>query len=193
MPRNTTKLPESASADLKAQLAYAEKMERDGGEIELMVADAFVRGIRDIGYKSTGAALNELIDNAIQAETRTAHVLAVFEKQETGKRGKPMHLPLYLAVIDDGRGIPPKMLRHAIRWGGTHREGDRNGFGRFGYGLPSSCVSQGRRLSVYSSLGDGEWYAAGLDIDLVADGTYNRDGHIIIPNETRKPLHRLGP
>jgi hypothetical protein len=184
----TTTLPNDASEDLKAQVGYSDQKEQEGGELDLMVADAFVRGIRDIGYKSTGTALNELIDNAIQAEARSVHVLAVFAKQDTGKRGKPKHSPLYLAVIDDGHGMPPKMLRHAIRWGGTHRENDRTGFGRFGYGLPSASVSQGRRFTVLSSMADADWHGAGLDIDLVGDGTYNREGRIVIPKETRKGL-----
>ena len=128
------------------------------------------------------------MDNSIQAGAGNVHVLAVCAEVDTGKRGRKPHVPKYLAVIDDGHGMPPKMLRHAIRWGGTHRENDRTGFGRFGYGLPSASVSQGRRFTVYSSLGDGEWFAAGLDIDLVTDKTYNREGRIVIPSETRKAL-----
>lgn len=34
---------------------------------DLIVGDAFVRGMRDIGYKSTSYALAELIDNSVQA------------------------------------------------------------------------------------------------------------------------------
>ena len=53
-------------------------------------------------------------------------------------------------MIDDGAGMIPEMIRVGMLWGGTDRENSRTGIGRFGYGLPSSCVSQGRRFEVYS-------------------------------------------
>ncbi|MGH6971138.1 MAG: hypothetical protein ACREEQ_05960, partial [Caulobacteraceae bacterium] len=51
---------------LAQQRAYTE---RSGARSKfgLMVPEAFVRGIRDIGYRSNGDAIAELIDNAMQA------------------------------------------------------------------------------------------------------------------------------
>ena len=43
------------------------RLESDDFGWDLMVGDAFVRGMRDIGYKSTAFALAELVDNSIQA------------------------------------------------------------------------------------------------------------------------------
>src|SRR5262245_33614326 len=62
--------PASAANELEKQRAYARRLADMGFDYSLVVAEAFVRGIRDIGYKHTGTALDELIDNAIQAAGR---------------------------------------------------------------------------------------------------------------------------
>lgn len=165
------------SRDLEAQRQYARRMAAKGFGFDLMVADAFVRGMRDIGYRSTATALDELIDNAIQAEAQKIGVCFGY----TNSDAKPSQI----AVVDDGHGMDPDMIRLAIIWGGTHRENDRQGFGRYGYGLPSASLSQGRRFSVYSRTADGEWHAVTLDVDELAGGAYNQDGRIVAPAPTR--------
>ncbi len=162
------------SSDLQEQREYAAMFEKKGSDFSLMVADAFVRGIRDIGYKSTATALYELIDNAIQGEANNVHVVFGF--------GRDMNKPASIAIIDDGHGIPKSMLRLAVMWGGTHREKDRSGFGRYGYGLPSSSVSQGKRFTVYSQVEGEGLYSITLDLGDIADGKYTNDqGRIEVP------------
>jgi hypothetical protein len=170
------------SIDLKKQREYSEKMTRSGFDFSLVVGDAFVRGIRDIGYKHSGTALDELIDNAIQAEAEKIHVVFGFEG---GSEKKPDRL----AVIDDGHGMDDVMIRLAVLWGGTHREDDRGGFGRYGYGLPSACVSQGMRFTVYSKTADGTWHSVTVDLQKIKDGEYtNEHGRIVIPPPSRATL-----
>ncbi|CAG0970699.1 hypothetical protein ANRL3_01481 [Anaerolineae bacterium] len=160
--------------DLEAQRKYTEQMRGKGFDFSLMVADAFVRGIRDIGYKSTATALDELIDNAVQAGAANIHVAFGFE----GKSTKPIRL----AIIDDGHGMDADMTRMSIIWGGTHRHNDRSGFGRYGYGLPSASISQGRRFEVYSAVEGAPLIKGWLDLDEIANGHYtNSDHRIIVP------------
>ena len=164
--------PRTISPDLIAQRNYWHSAHERGLNFNLVVAEAFLRGIRDIGYKHTGTALFELVDNAIQAEATQVHVLTKFD-------GAP--LP-ELAVIDDGHGMDPEMIRLSVMWGGTHREGDRSGFGRYGYGLPSASVSQGRRFTVYSKVADGVWHSVTIDVDDIGDGKYtNERGDVEVP------------
>jgi hypothetical protein len=170
------------SADLKEQREYANRMSKGGFDFSLVVGDAFVRGIRDIGYKHTGTALDELIDNAIQAEAEKVHVVFGFEGDSEKK-------PDRLAVIDDGHGMDDLMIRLAVLWGGTHRENDRTGFGRYGYGLPSASVSQGRKFTVYSKPADGKWHSVTIDLDDIKDGKYtNKEGRIVVPAATSATL-----
>lgn len=161
------------SPNLEQQRAYVRRKEADNFDFSLVVADAFVRGIRDIGYKNTATALDELVDNALQAEAENIHVVFGFDKQSDAK-------PTQIAVIDDGHGMDPEMIRLAILWGGTHRENDRTGFGRYGYGLPSASVSQGKRFEVYSFPEGGQPHVVALDVDDISSGKYTDSQNRIV-------------
>src|SRR5206468_4610615 len=130
-----------SGSGLEAQRKYLKALKAEHFRFNLIVADAFINGIRDIGYKSTATALDELIDNSIQAEAANIFLVLGF--------GDSQSKPNSIAVIDDGHGMDPDMIRVAMLWGGSHRINNRDGFGRYGYGLPSACVSQGRRFTVY--------------------------------------------
>src|SRR5436309_12676751 len=70
-----------------------------------------------------------------------------------------------IAVIDNGSGMLPKMIRYALTWGGGTHFDDHNFIGRFGFGLPNSSINQGRRVEVYSRTnGDEPWLRGVLDI-----------------------------
>lgn len=171
----------SPSLGLVAQQHYVERMSESGFEFGLTVAEAFVRGIRDIGYRSTGTALDELIDNAIQAEADT--ILIAFQLDRTRRK------PVALAVIDNGCGMSPTMCRLAAIWGGTHRENDRSGFGRYGYGLPTACVSQGRRFTIYSRLRGAALHNVTLDVEEIGQGRYtDSNGRVVVPSPGRARL-----
>lgn len=159
--------------DLQRQRDYVKKQKglRKQG-FGIVFADAFLRGIRDLGYKSPATALDELIDNSIQAGATLVDI-------QFGFRGKAESKPDHIAVIDNGHGMPPEMIRYAVAWGGTHRENDRHGFGRYGYGLPSSAVSIARRYTVYSKEPGGEWHAVTIDLDELANKA--RGGEASIP------------
>lgn len=168
--------PISPTSGLHAQREFLKQLEKNGCDYSLMVADAFVRGIRDLGYKSAATALDELVDNAIQAGASRVHVAFGYE-------GASKDQPSAVAVIDDGHGMDAGMIRAAVMWGGTHREGDRHGFGRYGYGLPSASVSIGKRFTVFSWVdGVQSLHATGIDIDEISSGA-NRDsrGNVTVP------------
>ncbi len=145
------------------QRAYVEAQRAKGRGLGVVFADAFLRGMRDIGYKNPAWALAEQIDNAVQANAKTISVRFAFDK-----KNKSQAKPDQLALLDDGNGMIPEMLGYAVRWGGTDREGDRHGFGRYGYGLPSSAVSMARRYTVYSKTAEGAWHSVTVDIDELA-------------------------
>ncbi len=140
---------------LDGQHAYVRALR--GQKFDLIIAPTFLRGIRRSGYLSTATALYELIDNSIEAQAKSVQVLFGFADS--------LAKPAALAVFDDGHGMEPSMLKVALAWGGTHRENSRKGFGRFGYGLPTACMSQGRRFSVYSKTPSGRLQRVVLDLD----------------------------
>ena len=167
---------------LNAQRAYTSQLILQGQDFALVAAEAFVRGIRDIGYKSTATALDELIDNSIQAGATRVDVAFGYGRKSSSK-------PDRIAVIDDGHGMDPDMIRASVMWGGTHRENDRNGFGRYGYGLPSACVSQGTRFTVFSHPEGGMLHQVELDIEQLGSGAYHSpDGRVEVPAPAQAEL-----
>jgi hypothetical protein len=170
MTITTTNFIES---EFEAQRKHAEKVAKSPFDYTVVVAGAFVRGMRDVGYRSNGTAVNELIDNAYQAGASKVAIWAQTQKGNTINQ---------LAVIDDGHGMIPEMIRLAMLWGGTHREGSRALFGRFGFGLPSASVSMGQRFTVYSKIEGGQWYSCSFDLDGVENGNYtDENGRIVMP------------
>ena len=122
--------------------------------------------MRDSGYKSTATAIDEFVDNAIQAQATRVEVAYEVVKPEGSQ-----HELGSVAVIDNGHGMEPEMIRAAVLWGGTHRQNDRSGLGCFGFGLPSAAVSITRRFEVYSKVKGGDWYRVCVDLDETATGS----------------------
>ncbi len=167
---------------LQAQRDYA-AVRGERVKFGLMVPEAFVRGIRDLGYRSNADAMAELIDNALQAYAERIDV--VFGYAGGGSTKKPVQM----AVIDNGHGMEAAMIRMAIMWGGTHRENDRSGLGRYGYGLPCAAVSLGRRFTVLSKVEGSSLYSVTLDLDDLMSGQYNDGaGDIIVPEPSPATL-----
>lgn len=180
MPKVKTKAPRSdrgaQAAGLKAQRTFLSSAKERIGSFDLMMAESFVNGIRELGYKTNAHAIDELVDNSQQAGATNIHIAFGFTGSSDAK-------PTELAIIDDGHGMDLEMIRVAMMWGGTHREGNREGFGRFGFGLPSASMSIAREYSVYSWTGDvGEVYGAAFGVDGLRNGRYRtRDGRTTVP------------
>lgn len=164
-----------ARSAIAAQGKYAAT--RSGGrKLGLTVPEAFVRGIRHIGYRSNVEAIAELIDNSIQAYAERIDLVFGYDGSTSSKK------PSQLAIVDDGHGMAADMMRLAMMWGGTHRENDRGGLGRYGYGLPCATVSIGRRFTIMSKLEGGRLNAVTLDLDALEAGDYrDADGEIGLP------------
>jgi len=151
------------------QRRYVESQKARGTSIGIVFADAFLRGIRDLGYKNPAWALAEMIDNSIQATATDVAVFFGFNPANSS-RAKPDHL----AIADNGAGMIPEMITYSVMWGGTDREDDRAGFGRYGYGLPSSAVSLAKRYTVYSKAAGAQWHAVTVDIEELADAANDK-------------------
>ncbi|HET9181449.1 MAG TPA: ATP-binding protein [Candidatus Angelobacter sp.] len=150
------------------QVAYVKEQKKKSKGLGIVFADAFLRGMRDLGYKNPAWAVAELIDNAIQAAASVISVTILPESDDASAR------PQMIAIADNGNGMIPEMISYAVRWGGTTREGDRTGFGRYGYGLPSAAVSMAKRYTVFSKTVGNPWHAVTVDIEAL--GAAANDG-----------------
>src|ERR1700757_511784 len=93
--------------DLQAQRDYAAAQEQLKFDYDVVVGDAFVRGIRDLGYRDSARAIDELIDNAIQAGADKIVVGFGFGESSASQ-------PTSIAVVDNGHGMDPPMLRLSV-------------------------------------------------------------------------------
>lgn len=143
---------------------------------ELIHLKNFIQSTRDSGYKNVAFAIAEIIDNALEA---AATVIEVNISRDNDN-GAPK---FNLSASDNGTGMPPRVLRLALQFGGTTRYNSRKSFGRYGMGLPNSSMSQCRRLEVYSWRKPNVVNWNYLDIDEVVAGSY-----VDIPPSKRKPL-----
>lgn len=152
---------------VERQKEYVERQKAKGVGVGIVFQDAFLRGMRDLGYKDPAWALAELIDNSVQAGGTTVEIRFGFGNENRTKAKNPAQI----AIVDNGTGMASEMIGYAVRWGGTDREDDRNGFGRFGYGLPSACVSIACRYTVYSKIKGEAWHAVTIDLQQLANAS----------------------
>jgi hypothetical protein len=172
------------ATDLESQHAYVERIRKEGERgYALIAANTFVQGMRDSGYKSTATATDEFVDNAFQSGANRIDVLSTADKG---------NMISAIAVVDDGHGMEPGMIRAAVLWGGTHRFNDRTGFGRYGFGLPSAAVSITEEYEVYSKIPGGDWHRIRINLNEIAEGKLTtKSGLILAPEAVKAPLPKF--
>src|SRR5438876_8425841 len=92
-------------------------------ESSVIALDKFIQATRDSGYKGTGSAIAELIDNALVAGAKEVRVNILLDAT---------HGSLKIDIIDNGSGMDPRTLQQALRFGGSTRFNNRKGLGRYG-------------------------------------------------------------
>ena len=114
----------------------------------IFVTETSIVAARDSRYRHPANAIAELIDNAIDANARRVEVLV--REHEVQLPSRRSYRISEMAVIDDGTGMNAETLAQALRFGGrTVGPGVRK-IGKYGYGLPTSSVSQCERVDVWS-------------------------------------------
>lgn len=132
------------------------------GGYPLVAIRSFIQATRDSGYKSTSAALAELVDNAFEADASSVEIELVEDPMTGEKR---------VTVTDNGVGMPPTTMQLALQFGGSTRFNSRRGAGRYGMGLPNGSLSQARRVDVYSWANPHRIWTTYLDVDEIVAGT----------------------
>lgn len=114
----------------------------------LVPAHLAVLAMRDNGYRNAAYAAAELIDNSIQAGANTVELIVHEVRDVVAKRARARIDKI--AVLDNGAGMDPVLLRKALQFGNGSHLDDRSGIGRFGMGLPSASISQCLHVDVWS-------------------------------------------
>jgi hypothetical protein len=105
------------------------------------LASSLMATARSFGNYDLAAALADLIDNSIRAKARRITIQFIPEGKDVTVR-----------IRDDGKGMAKDELIKAMRPASTHpdEQRDASDLGRFGWGLKSASLSQGKILTVVS-------------------------------------------
>lgn len=114
--------------------------------------------LRDIGYDFS-SAVADLVDNSITAEATEVNVVVEFDGEASR-----------VFISDNGRGMTVNGLTEALRFGSRRAYG-RGDLGRYGLGLKTASLSQGRCLTVVTRTSAGRRLiqTRQLDLDLIAE------------------------
>jgi hypothetical protein len=102
-----------------------------------------IESLRDFGY-TLHSALADLLDNSLAANAR--HVSIVLEPRTPAP---------HIAIVDDGEGMSEERLVEAMRMAtmGPLSQRASSDLGRFGLGMKTASLSQGRCVTVISKHG----------------------------------------
>ena len=130
-----------------------------------------IRALRDSRYHNTAYAIAELIDNSIEANAPLIELLCMEETQQVGSRSR--RLVSEIAVLDNGSGMDVRTLLDALKFGGGTRHNKDRGIGKYGMGLPTSSMSQCKRVDVWTWQDgiDSAWHST-IDADAIEQGNH---------------------
>ena len=130
-----------------------------------------IRALRDSRYHNTAYAIAELIDNSIEANAEQIDLLCLERLQSVGSQTR--RRVSEVAVLDNGDGMDVKTLFDALKFGGGTRHNSDRGIGKYGMGLPTSSMSQCKRVDVWTWQDgiDSAWHSS-IDADDIEQGNH---------------------
>ena len=148
----------------------------------LFMPQMTVQAMRDSRYRHTANAIAELIDNSIDARARSVDLLVrETERMVNTRRRRRIS---QIAVFDNGHGMSSETLVQALRFGGHQQSQSINRIGKYGMGLPTSSVSQCRRVDVWTWQDDIEQALHSyIDVDMVEAGE-----QLAVPHPDTAPI-----
>ena len=130
-----------------------------------------IRALRDSRYHNTAYAIAELIDNSIEADAEQIELLCM--EQAGMVESRTRRRISEIAVLDNGTGMDKRTLIEALRFGGGTRHYSNRGIGKYGMGLPTSSMSQCKRVDVWTWQHgvDSAWHSS-IDADVIEGGDH---------------------
>lgn len=147
---------------------------KESATVPLFFAQTLVQSMRDVGYNTTTSALCEHVDNAIEAGATEVRILF----RQFGRKGA---YETDILVYDNGKGMPPNVLKVATSFGGSMSYGNRKGIGRFGMGMKTAALSVSPILEIYSWQELRAFYSMTLDTNEIGR---DRSNLVSLPEPT---------
>ena len=146
-------------------------MEIEGMDRNLFPGSFTIRALRDSRYHNSAYAIAELIDNAVEAGAPLIELLCMEAPQSVRERTR--RRVSEIAVLDNGTGMDVKTLLEALKFGGGTRHDSDRGIGKYGMGLPTSSMSQCKRVDVWTWQNglNSVWHSS-IDADEIEKGNH---------------------
>lgn len=148
--------PNWASDAPRGGRAVLNRILKEDATVPLFFAQTLVQSLRDVGYNTTTSALCEHVDNAVEAGATEVRIYF----RQFGKKGA---FESDVMVYDNGKGMPPNVLKVATSFGGSMSFGNRKGIGRFGMGMKTAALSMSPVMELYSWQEPKAFYSMILD------------------------------
>ena len=149
-------------------------------EIAAPDAASMFESLRAFGYELS-TALADLIDNSVFADAKSVWIDFDWNGADS-----------IVSITDDGRGMTEPELVNAMRPGSRNPRETRDpqDLGRFGLGLKTASLSQGRRLTVRTKQSGTKEYTRCWDLDYVAT---SGNWYLLLHGDkmVEKPMTRL--
>lgn len=116
-------------------------------------AAKLISSLRNTGYDSY-AAVEDIIDNSIDAQARAIKVVVENEKKD-----------LRITIADNGSGMSDGILDEALKLGSMTDRDEVSDLGKFGMGLCTASISMARRLEVITKEEDSDALYSCQDLD----------------------------
>lgn len=120
-------------------------------------AAKLISSLRNTGYDSY-AAVEDIIDNSIDAESRAIKVIVEHQNKD-----------LTITIADNGRGMNESILDEALKLGSITDRDEVSDLGKFGMGLCTASISMARKLEVITQEEGGEPLYSCQDLDEVTE------------------------
>lgn len=137
----------------------------------LFPANFTLRALRDSRYHNTAYAIAELIDNSVEANAEQIELLCMESYETVTVRDRAR--VSQIAVLDNGTGMDVNTLFEALTFGGGTRHFSDRGIGKYGMGLPTSSMSQCKKVDVWTWQNglDSAWHSS-IDADIIGQGNH---------------------
>ena len=145
--------------------------ELENADRSLFPSNFTIRALRDSRYHNTAYAIAELIDNSVEADAPLIELLCMEKVQSVRSRMRTQVFEI--AVLDNGTGMDVRTLLDALKFGGGTRHNSNSGIGKYGMGLPTSSISQCKKVDVWTWQ-DGlasAWHSS-IDADIIEQGNH---------------------
>lgn len=126
-------------------------------------------GLSRIGYTPT-SAICDIVDNAVAANAKNIHV-KILKENIHFEDNRKNNVKEYI-IVDDGNGMIYEKMINALSLGSSNLEYADDTLSKFGLGLKSAAFSQGERIELISSTGDGEECKLVVDLRKIGNDYY---------------------